>query len=481
MLVQKKFLKDLFILQILNWLIKPLWILGIERYVQNHAGDSTYGKYYVVFNFVLLFAFLLDFGINNYLSTEIAKTGNTGIVKPLFKMRMGLTGIYCLMILAIGLSQNLSPSLLLLISISQVFSAMTLFFRAILQGLHQFKKDAVISVLDRLVAIISFFACIMFFNYSDTNLLNLFVWVQLGGYAISMITGGLLCLGQKKQDVPNNAPHTKIKLNTVLGKTFMFAALALLMSLFTRFDVMLLKNLLPNGEYHAGIYARGFRLLDAGLIFSGMLSVQLMPLFGRMHSNTEELKKLLWLAARIILIITFPAALISFFYYNEILTLLYKQTHGILNNSFILLMFTFIPMASVHVFGTFLTSLNQLRYLIISATCCVAVNLIADILLIPSYGAQGAAAGCLITQFVFASFCILKTLNILKIKFRNGPLFSLLLFVLITGTGLYLLKNNFSFMLNLFLIPLLFLIAIFLSGIFKTELKKLQSQLPFFK
>lgn len=480
-MVQKKFLKDLFILQILNWLIKPLWILGIERYVQNHTGDSVYGKYYVVFNFVLLFAFLLDFGINNYLSTEIAKTGNTAIVNPLLKLRLGLTSLYLLLILAIGLSINLSPLLLLLISISQVFSGTTLFFRSILQGLHEFKKDAIISVLDRFVAIASFCICILFFGYSTTAILNLFIWVQLGGYAVSMTVAGLLCLGLRKRAHDNSIPLPKIQLNTILKKTFLFAALALLMSLFTRFDVILLKNLLPDGEYHAGIYARGFRLLDAGLIFSGMLSVQLMPLFGKMHSNNEELKKLLWLAGRIILVITLPAAFISFFYYHEILTLLYKQTHPNLNHSFILLMFTFIPMASVHVFGTFLTSLHRLRYLIMAATFCVGVNLLADLWLIPSWGARGAAAGCLITQFVFSSLCLIKTFSLLKIKLQKGPFFSLLLFALITAGGTGLLKHNFSFTLNLFLIPMLVLMGIFISGIFKTELKKLQNQLPFFK
>jgi len=38
--MQRAFLKNLLWLQLLNWLVKPLWILWIEREIQLRMGDS---------------------------------------------------------------------------------------------------------------------------------------------------------------------------------------------------------------------------------------------------------------------------------------------------------------------------------------------------------------------------------------------------------------------------------------------------------
>lgn len=71
-MAQQKFLKDLLWLQLLNWLIKPFWILVLENTVQNRLGESLYGSYFVVFNFSLLFTILMDMGMNSLLTRALA-------------------------------------------------------------------------------------------------------------------------------------------------------------------------------------------------------------------------------------------------------------------------------------------------------------------------------------------------------------------------------------------------------------------------
>ncbi|MCK4288280.1 MAG: hypothetical protein KAW86_03670, partial [Bacteroidales bacterium] len=71
--MQRKFLTNLALLLFLNFLIKPFWILGIDRTVQNVVGLEDYGFYFVVFNFSLIFNILLDFGITNFNNRNIAQ------------------------------------------------------------------------------------------------------------------------------------------------------------------------------------------------------------------------------------------------------------------------------------------------------------------------------------------------------------------------------------------------------------------------
>ena len=70
----KKFLKNIALVLFLNLLIKPFWILGIDRTVQNVVGVADYGFYYSIFSFSFLLNILLDFGITNFNNKNIAIT-----------------------------------------------------------------------------------------------------------------------------------------------------------------------------------------------------------------------------------------------------------------------------------------------------------------------------------------------------------------------------------------------------------------------
>ncbi|MEY2924553.1 MAG: hypothetical protein RLZZ337_1101, partial [Bacteroidota bacterium] len=47
----KKYLSDIAFMQLLNLLIKPIWILVIDRAVQEALPKSVYGNYFALFNF----------------------------------------------------------------------------------------------------------------------------------------------------------------------------------------------------------------------------------------------------------------------------------------------------------------------------------------------------------------------------------------------------------------------------------------------
>src|SRR5512133_1677551 len=71
--MQKKFLVNLALLLFLNFLVKPFWIFGIDRTVQNTVGLVDYGFYQNLFTFAFLFNLLLDFGITNFNNRNIAQ------------------------------------------------------------------------------------------------------------------------------------------------------------------------------------------------------------------------------------------------------------------------------------------------------------------------------------------------------------------------------------------------------------------------
>jgi hypothetical protein len=111
-----------------------------------------------------------------------------------------------------------------------------------------------------------------------------------------------------------------------------FVAMALFMSVFTRIDALMIRNLSPNlmglvgldsGYFQAGIYAQSYRLLDAGLIFSTLLSTQLLPIFSKNIKEGKDNTVFVWLSFRLVWLVGLTALFTAYIFGDDILELLY--------------------------------------------------------------------------------------------------------------------------------------------------------------
>jgi O-antigen/teichoic acid export membrane protein len=405
--LKRAFLGNLLLLQTLNWLIKPVWIFFIEVAVQNNLGDALYGKYYGIFGLALLFNILLDFGLNNFTASKVASTPGNVVPSGLLGLRMWLALSYVLITAVFGLFQNMDIRFLGLVILNQVLAGFTLYFRAILQGRHLFKTDSIVSVADRLVAVALLSWLIAGSGLSGEEGLCYFLLAQTAGYAVSLFFSWFYSRKQGYSDT--KIPQTEGF--SLLSSMRWFAILSLCMAVFTRLDTQMLRYLAPGGEAEVGQYARSFRFLDAALIFSSLISSQLLPLFSRMISRNEPTDGLLWLNVRIVLYVALPLLFTGLFFASPLLGLFYagqgKAGFSLADATvFGNLMACFLPMALVHVFGTWLTAAGELKKLGLLALVCVFVNAGLNMWLIPLHSATGAAVSGLITQLLFVLICI---------------------------------------------------------------------------
>ena len=435
--MSKAFFKNQLWLQALNWLIKPLWIFAIERTVQLKLGDEWYGKYFVLFNLGLLFAVLLDAGLNNYISREISAAGRLVHKKRILSLRLLLGLLYLILVFAAGLNQNLDLKLLALVAFNQILASFSLMFRAVLQGRHRFIADSILSVLDRFVALI---LCSVFLYFYENQFIaeqgiTLFLIAQTCGYFLAVILGLILVKRTDNAEPPTdytaNLSLENETLKNWIQKVGWFAVMALAMSVFTRVDALMIRQYsldglttylkpISEGYYQAGIYAQSYRLLDAALIFSTLLSTQLLPMFTRKIANKENVNGILKLSTVVVLSIGITASLVAIFGGNFILNFIYKSGYSneaelqYATTIFGVLLSSFLPMALTHVFGTFITALGQMKWLAFMAIGCMALNIAINFVFIPKMGALGAAWSCLITQCVFALGCIFRSLQYLS-------------------------------------------------------------------
>jgi len=97
--LKRKFITNLVLIILLNLLIKPLWIFGIDRNVQNLVGPAEFGLYGALLNLSFILNILLDFGITNYNNRNISQ--NHQLLRKYFSnivvLRFLLAVVYAIM------------------------------------------------------------------------------------------------------------------------------------------------------------------------------------------------------------------------------------------------------------------------------------------------------------------------------------------------------------------------------------------------
>ncbi|MCF8464729.1 MAG: polysaccharide biosynthesis C-terminal domain-containing protein [Flavobacteriales bacterium] len=435
--MQRKFLSNLAFLLFLNLLVKPFWIFGIDRAVQNQVGAEVYGSYFALFNFAFILNVFLDLGISNFNNRNVSQHEHLlGKYFPrIIALRVLLAIGYMLICIITGLAMGYSNHqmmMLILLCFNQFLLSSILFLRSNISGLQLFKMDSLVSVMDRLLMIVTCGWLLFYAQLSTPFQIEWFVYLQTFAYLATALFALVVVL---KRGGPFTFNWNPAMLVLILKQSLPFALLILLMSIYGRVDSVLLERMLPDGKEQTGIYAQAFRLLDATNMIAYLFAVLLLPMFSRMLKLKEDVKPLVHLASKLILIPAFTLGMICWYYATDLMSLLYQEHAEESGRILSLLMFSLIPMAGAYIIGTLLTANGSLKQLNIIALIGVTSSLIFNATLIPKLGAYGAAITCFITQLLAFFLQLLVSIKLFKFKVDKELIFliSPVFLVLILG------------------------------------------------
>src|SRR5205085_619324 len=127
--MQRKFVTNLALVLLLNLLIKPVYVLGIEVAVQNAVGTVQYGFYYAIFNFSFLLNILLDFGITNFNNKNISQNNHllSKHLSSIIVLRFLLAVIFTAITIAGGLIIGYTPDMMKML-IAVIFNQILISF-----------------------------------------------------------------------------------------------------------------------------------------------------------------------------------------------------------------------------------------------------------------------------------------------------------------------------------------------------------------
>ena len=442
--MKKKFITNLALLLFLNLLVKPFWIFGVDRSVQNSVGETEYGFYFSLINLSLLLNIILDCGINLFNNRDIARHNQLlgKYLSNIFGLKFILAIFYFIVIFAIGLLVNYQPEqfkLLAILALNQFINSFILYLRSNISALHYFKTDSLISVLDRSLMII-ICGLLLWGNIMDVPFkIEWFVYAQTLAYSITLVVAFIIVISKSgwfKIHIDRNY------IIALLKQSYPFALLTLLMSSYTYVDGVMIERLLPDeGKFETGVYAQSFRIFYAFMMFGLLYAGLLLPMFSKMIKNNQPIGQLTQFSFLLLFVPAGILAISCIFYREEIIALLYPNFIAESPKVFGVLIISFIAVCFTNIFGTLLTANGNIKYLNQMAFFGVSFNIILNAILIPHYKAFGAAIASLATQIFTAGIQLFLAFKIFHFRVNRKLLFMYIIFFIgIIGLG-YLSKQ----------------------------------------
>jgi len=428
--------------------------------VARYLGDSEFGKYSFAMATVIVFAVLVDFGFHVFLAREISRNkdkikeyiSNITFLKIIFSIITYLILVGFLFI--VGKPDDVKY-FVYLSGIYMILNSFNVTLRGIYQGVEKMQYHAINYILEKIIYILLIF---------------LFVTLDFGipGIMYALIISSAIGLSYNIITVFKKFTFflPKFKKSTIkfiLKESSWFLLTGIFVAVYFKIDIVML-SIMKTDEV-VGHYNAAYNLLFAFLFIPGVLTMPLLPVFSRYYKNNKDkLKKLI---SPLITYFLIAGAMLVFIFITLgpiVVGILYGQEFEPTKFLFQLLSFSFFFVFINYLLSALLSSVNKQKYSTIAAFVAMLINIIINLILIPKYGAAGAAIATIATEATVLLISIIL-LNRAISHFSKNNIYKYILLaasLIISSFALYYLYFfNAALALTVSLIILIILIILF--------------------
>ncbi|MGE5356424.1 MAG: polysaccharide biosynthesis C-terminal domain-containing protein [Deltaproteobacteria bacterium] len=475
--MKREFLINISFLLLINLLIKPVFVFFIDSRAQDVLGTHIYGQYFALFNLAYILSIFTDLGIQNYNSRTIARDKtlladylpNILGVKLLLSFIVIIIGV--LVILISGYDQKALGIFLLIVS-NQILLSFILYLRTNISASGKYRWDSIISVIDKLL-LIAFLGMILYSSLRNNFSIYQYIFSQTVAYLIVLVLVIIINFRLVKIIVPQ---FSIVFFKKIIRSSIPYSMVIIMMTVYMRIDGFLLERMLGNPE-QAGIYAAAYRVFDAFNNLGYLFAVLLLPMFASLLAEREKLLNLISTSHDLLLFIASNASVITILYSREIMNFLYPAGYNATySNVLSLLMLSFFSISMNYIYGTLLTSAGKINSLNKTVFIAVIINLTSNLILIPRYGAEGAAIASIFTQsFVFIIQYFL-CIRFLKHEFNIYLFFKRMSYLMIIMAIAYTVRNlmtDYNWFLSVMITAIISVVLAAFAGFLKfSEFKR---------
>lgn len=373
----------LFLAQALTRIIGFFYTIFLAR----SLGVLDFGVYSVGLAYFSIISSISDFGFNRFLIREIAREKDKSweIIWSVLTLRLTIVSVF-FAIFAIGIylldQDKTRVSIILLSTLSVLPQAIALTFDGIFVALQKLQFSAIAAITLSLST--TFFGIYLISQgFGAIGAVNALILGQVFYAAVLSI------FLYKHHGFSLSSVTEEIIKKALIG-SLPYGILAILGLLYFRIDTILLSYL--RGNFETGIYAAGYKFLEALVFIPNALAFALFPVLAKLHEeNPLKIKALLYKSTKIMFILGLFITVLYFLFLPEIIKIFLPKFLPSIDVIKILsiaipFMFIHIPASSV-----LISSEKYLKQVILFSLVPLTFNIVTNLIFVPLFGLFAAS------------------------------------------------------------------------------------------
>ena len=452
--------------------------LVVTIYLARYFGTGGFGKYSFVFAYLGFFNILTDLGLQQILVREMSrdKSAAPKLIGNAHIIRLILT-VFAVILSVVVISFMSYPADTTTYIYIAAFTLLFISFSDFYATIFQANLRMEYSVFAKLTFKVLSAALIFWIIFSHGTLMQVMI--------VLVFSEGVKTLISYFYSRKFVRPQFSIDFGLwkyLLKECLPLALTSVVWVIYHQTDIIMLSMM--QGDAPVGIYSAAHKLCDPLLLIPGALIISLFPIMSAYFKNSKDrLIKSYTFGIRYLLIVMLPIAIGITLLSDKIILLIYGASFANSTTALQILIWSIIFGSLNLVLLNLLVSINQQKLNAVSTGVCAIVNVVLNLILIPTLSYNGASIATVATGavlFVACFYFISKYIEVLPVhKILAKPVIG----GLVMGTFVYCFID-----FNIFLLVpsagLLYLVALLALKTFTEEdwdmIKKIVS-LKFFK
>lgn len=377
-------------------------------YTARYLGAEGFGVLSFALAFTGMFGVLTDIGLQTLATREISRDkslagkylGNVAIMKTIL-----VVITFCLIALSINLLAYPERMIIVVyfIAASVIISSFSQLYYSIFQAFERMEYQSVGQILS---SVLMFFGILFAINREYSVIEFAFIYFLVS--TIILIYNFVICTWKFVK------PKIEIDLNfwkITLKEAIPFGLTNIFIVIYYYIDTVMISMMIPNGNEVVGWYNAAYRLILVLLFIPTVYITAVFPMMSKFHSTSKDsLKFIFEKSLKYMLIMGVPIVIGVTLLSDRIILLFFGSDYAPSIIALQILVWSFLFASLGAVFGYLLNSINKQMILTKIVGVGATLNIILNLILIPTYSYLGASIATDFTRL----FVILVELIILS-------------------------------------------------------------------
>jgi O-antigen/teichoic acid export membrane protein len=432
----------IYISQAISHLMNFLLIIIIARYL----GTDGLGQFTLAFSYLIIFQTLSQFGLGEFLIREISrdKENFNKYFLNAVVIRIAISLIVLLFLNFLLYLMNYPHEVtraILILCFCLIPNAISQVCETSFKAFEKMEYNAIVALL---TSFLKTTIGIMLITSGGGIVGIAFMFLMIAVFSLCL---DLFFLFRNiiKPKLLINFSYNFVK--HLLKNSSLFFLISVLVIIFYRIDIIMLSKMSEISEI--GKYGASYRFLKLFFGAAGSFNIALYPVLSKLFiSSKETFDNIYENSIKYELIIILPIVILFYFFSDEILIFTYGDKFIHSSAVFKILILTAIPFSINYTFAHVILASNNQGITFRVATINAILNIFLNYLLIPRYGACGAAIATLTTFtiaaiqnyiFIHANLCRISLLQIFVKPIFVASLVSLIILLLLKQINVILI------------------------------------------